>query len=83
MSVLKDIEYEVECWMTESGPSYYGADDKSDAWENEIDDFVNEVANEIYNDLDSMIDSWCERHLWDRVSTWIDTLPENEEEDNG
>tara|TARA_R100000742_G_C4277916_1_gene100203 strand:+ start:1979 stop:2230 length:252 start_codon:yes stop_codon:yes gene_type:complete len=81
MSVFREIEHEVECWIAESGPSYYGADNKTEAWEDEIDNFVNEVASEIYEDLDAMIDDWCERHLRDRVNTWIDTLPENEEED--
>ena len=77
---FRDIEYEVERWMAGAGPSYYGAADKTEAWEDEIDSFVNEVASEIYDDLDAMIDDWCNKHLWDRISTWVNGLPENEEE---
>ena len=75
-----DIEYQVERWMAGYGPSYYGAGNKTEAWEDEIDNFVNEVASEIEDDIDAMINDWCDRHLWDRISTWVDTLPENEEE---
>ena len=77
---FRDIEYEVERWMAGAGPSYYGAANKTEAWEDKIDDFVNEVAGEIEDDIDAMINDWCDRHLWDRISTWVDTLPENEEE---
>lgn len=82
MSFFMDIEYEIERKLSNLDPSYYGARDKTDAWEDDIDDFINEVASEIYGDLDAMIEDWCERHLWDRINTWVDTLPENEESDN-
>ena len=81
MSTFSDIEYLVSKWIGSSSPSYWGAENKTEAWDDEIDDFINEVASEIEGDLEPMVETWLDNHVWDRINNWVSSLPDDEEED--
>lgn len=82
MSTFSEIEYLVRKWISSSSPTYWGAENKTEAWEDELDNFINEVASEIEGDLEPMVETWLDNHVWERVDNWVNDLPDNEEEDD-
>ncbi len=82
MSTFSEIEYLVRNWISSSSPTYWGAGNKSEAWEDELDNFINEVASEIEGDLEPMVETWLDNHVWERIDNWVNDLPDNEEEDD-
>lgn len=81
MSTFSEIEYLVSRWISSSSPSYYGAGNKTEAWEDELDNFINEVASEIEGDLEPMVETWLDNHVWERIDNWVTSLPDDEKED--
>ena len=82
MSALSEIEYLVSRWVRDCIPHHYNAENKSDAWEDDLENFIEDIALEIEGDLEPMIDTWLDNHFECRIETWVDSLSENEEEDN-
>ena len=81
MSTFSEIEYLVSRWISSSSPSYYGAGNKTEAWEDELDSFINQVASEIEDDLEPMVETWLDNHVGERIDNWVNSLPDDEEED--